>query len=105
MPKPWRVCAQPGCPAYTRDSRCSEHARPNSHQRGYDHQHRQLRKQWQQRIDSGETVNCWRCGEPIHPDTQWDLGHDDEDRNITRGPEHATRCNRSAAGKKSTGWG
>ena len=29
----------------------------------------------------------------------WDLGHDDYDRSIYRGPEHA-RCNRSAAASR-----
>jgi hypothetical protein len=38
-------------------------------------------------------VDCWRCGERILPGAKWDLGHDDLDRSITRGPEHRL-CNR-----------
>jgi hypothetical protein len=34
-------------------------------------------------------------------DEPWDLGHDDHDRSITRGPEHRDRCNRAAAGRSS----
>jgi hypothetical protein len=45
-------------------------------------------------------VTCWRCGEPILPTDEWDLGHDDNDRSITKGPEHANRCNRSTAAKR-----
>ena len=67
--------------------------------RGYDAQHRATRRAWQARLDAGERVTCWRCGEVIERDDEWDLGHDDHDRTVTRGPEHARRCNRSAAGR------
>jgi hypothetical protein len=46
---------------------------------------------------------CWRCGGRIPPDARrgldWQLGHDDHDRRIIRGPEH-TKCNLSAAAHK-----
>lgn len=53
-------------------------------------------------VQSGQ-ARCWRCRTPI-PRTarrgpDWQLGHDDWDRSIIRGPE-CSRCNRSAAGRK-----
>lgn len=50
-------------------------------------------------MDAGHVVHCWRCLTPIDP-TNWHLGHDDDDRRITRGPEHPA-CNLSAAGRAS----
>jgi len=47
-------------------------------------------------------LTCWRCGERIPGGNEWHLGHDDFDRSITRGPEHAL-CNLSAAGKSAHG--
>ena len=42
-------------------------------------------------MDRGEVVICWRCaenGQPHEVDPGcWDLGHDDHDRSIYRGPE------------------
>jgi hypothetical protein len=44
----------------------------------------------------GVTV-CWRCGQPISdPPRRVHLGHDDDDRTIYRGPEHAS-CNTASA--------
>ena len=48
-------------------------------------------------VEAGQAT-CWRCGQPIKAGEPFDLGHDDEDRSIIRGPEHVF-CNRSAAGK------
>lgn len=54
--------------------------------------HRRERKQWERRMRAGEQVVCWRCEEEqgvihlVDPD-RFDLGHDDHDRSITRGPE------------------
>lgn len=67
--------------------------------RGYGHHHQQRRRRWQQRINRGELVTCWRCGHPIQPGQPWDLGHDDHDRTITRGPEHQ-HCNRATASRR-----
>lgn len=67
--------------------------------RGYGNDHQALRRQWAERIKLGG-VSCWRCGRPIHPTHAWDLGHDDHDRTIYRGPEH--RHENRAAGARKT---
>jgi hypothetical protein len=64
-------------------------------QRGYGSDHQQRRSLAKREVDTG-TVACWRCGRLIDPDQPWHLGHDDADRNIYRGPEHA-RCNLATA--------
>jgi len=61
---------------------------------GYGKHHRQLRAQYARRMQLGEIFRCWRCRLPINPRGPWDLGHDDADRSVYRGPEHVT-CNRS----------
>ena len=42
---------------------------------------------------------CWRCGLPILPGQPWDLGHDDDNPALYRGPEHA-KCSRAAGARK-----
>jgi hypothetical protein len=87
------------CPACRgRRNRERDARRGSSTARGYDHKHEQTRESWQPHVNAGQ-VTCWRCNEPIEPGEPWDLGHDDHDRTITRGPEHANRCNRSAGGR------
>jgi hypothetical protein len=66
--------------------------------RGYGSKHAQLRRTWKSRVEAG-AVRCARCGELIVPGDRWDLGHDDEDRSVYSGPEHA-RCNRRAGGRR-----
>lgn len=102
-----RVCSSPGCPALIPTAgKCAEHQREADQRRGtrqargYDNNHDRLRKSWVPTVKSGQ-VNCWRCGQRIDPNEPWDLGHDDNDRSKYRGPEHANRCNRAAAGRKS----
>jgi hypothetical protein len=56
-------------------------------ERGYGPDHRALREQYRPLVEAG-MVRCWRCGEPINPGDAWDLGHDDLDRSVYRGPEH-----------------
>ena len=101
------LCSEPKCPALLdRPGRCPscqqayEARRGTPAQRGYDQAHRNRRTEWAPKVATGLTP-CWRCGELILPTEPWDLGHDDTDRTITRGPEHANRCNRAAAGRLS----
>lgn len=72
----------------------------STNSRGYNYKHQKLRKQLAPKVATGQ-VECWRCGELIEPGQAWDLGHDDDDRTRYRGPEHAARCNRAAAGRKA----
>ena len=80
-------------------SRRRDRERGSREERGYGAAHQATRAAYQARMDAGEVLTCWRCGEPVTAADEWDLGHDDHDRSITRGPEHARRCNRSAAGR------
>lgn len=102
-----KVCTQPGCPTignWTR-GRCPIHERARDKQRGtraqrgYDAAYDRERKAWQARLDHGERLTCWRCGNPIDP-AAWHLGHDDHDRTVIHGPE-CPPCNLSAAGRIS----
>ena len=103
-------CREQGCtvPCPPGGSRCPEHtrardrARGTTAQRGYGTAHQRLRRALVPLVQAGR-VTCWRCGLPIDPSEPWDLGHDDHDRTITRGPEHANTCNRSAAGRSAHG--
>jgi hypothetical protein len=95
-----RPCATPGCPVVVTSGHCSSHARPGPRARGYNRAHDTKRAAIAPAVAAGHAT-CWRCGQLIQPGEPWDLGHDDTDRTITRGPEHAARCNRSAAGKAS----
>ena len=103
MARAKRICPKPGCPHVAVGRYCPQHNREyeakrgTSTARGYDQAHRARRAAWAAHVSRG-LVTCWRCGQPIEAGSAWDLGHDDHDRTITRGPEHAT-CNRSAAGR------
>jgi len=68
---------------------------------GYGSSHQKLRRRWAAVIARGG-VTCWRCRLPILPGMAWDLGHDDLDRRIYRGPEHRY-CNRAAGALKKQG--
>lgn len=70
--------------------------------RGYGNRHQRLRKQLEPIVRSGQAV-CWRCGEKIGADQRWDLGHDDEDRRVYRGPEHALKDDCAAGGNRAAG--
>lgn len=66
-------------------------ARAKTAARGYGGPHQAKRAAIQARMDRGEIYHCWRCGGEILPDQPWDLGHDDHDRSVYRGPEHRGR--------------
>lgn len=110
MPRAKHPCAEAGCPTPVPHgtSRCPTHtrdrdrARGSRQARGYNSDHDRTRRALAPLVATGRAT-CWRCGLPIHPGEPWDLGHDDHDRSITRGPEHASTCNRSAAGRASHG--
>lgn len=77
--------------------------------RGYGTEHQRLRRAWDRKIQRGG-VPCGRGARCLYavggvaglilPGMPWDLGHDDHDRSVYTGPEHA-RCNRVAAGRKA----
>jgi hypothetical protein len=69
--------------------------------RGYGWAHQKLRAKWSKFVAAGE-VNCARCGRPIKPDQVWDLGHDDRDRTVYTGPEHAHKRDCPAGGNRAT---
>jgi hypothetical protein len=68
-------------------------------ERGYGRAHQQRRAQLAPIVRSGRAT-CWRCGKQIGANEPWDLGHDDHDRSIYRGPE-CRRCNRGTMKRAS----
>lgn len=74
--------------------------RGSTTQRGYGAAHQAERKRLAPMVARGEAT-CWRCNQPIEPGAPWDLGHDDNDRSIYRGPECRT-CNRGAPRRAPT---
>jgi hypothetical protein len=102
MPRAMKVCPVRGCTEVTTAGRCAPHRaqadriRGSRHARGYGAAHDRLRAQWAPRVAAG-AVRCWRCDELLVPGQPWDLGHDDHDRAVYRGPEHPG-CNRKAGG-------
>lgn len=66
---------------------------------GYGKVHKRLRAELAERMRKGEVFFCWRCRRVINPARPWDLGHDDWDRSIYRGPEHVA-CNRATRGRR-----
>lgn len=102
----YRPCTTPGCgELVTGTAKCAdcraevEVSRGTPEERGYGPAHRALRKKWLPLVAQGH-VACWRCGEPISPGDPWDLGHDDRNRSVYRGPEHE-RCNRAASARRA----
>jgi hypothetical protein len=71
---------------------------PTPAERGYDAQHRALRKRVAREVEAGRAV-CARCGRWIAPGTPWDLDHRDDDRSQYLGPSHS-RCNRQTSGRR-----
>ena len=70
-------------------------------QRGYGWEHEKRRKAAARTVAAGLAV-CWRCNRPIAPGEPFDLGHDDYDRSVYRGPEHQA-CNRATSGRRRRG--
>jgi len=66
--------------------------------RGYGSAHQRERRRWKLIVDRGEAW-CWRCQEWLDPAQPWDLGHDDHDRNVYRGPE-CIKCNRATRARR-----
>lgn len=62
---------------------------PTTTERGYGKPHQRLRAYL---LPRAYGTPCWRCGETMRPGQALHLGHDDRDRRIYRGMEHAT-CN------------
>jgi hypothetical protein len=88
------------CPAKARpggDMRRRPRTTGTTTERGYGHDHQRERARWAPLVAAGQVI-CWRCGYRIPPGSLWDLGHDDQDRSVYRGPEHR-RCNRAAAAR------
>jgi hypothetical protein len=100
-----RPCIGAGGPCPTRNltthssGRCEQcrrrhwKTRGTTAQRGYGSTHERLRQQWAPIVAAGGAL-CWRCGRLINRGDDWDLGHDDLDRSVYRGPEHRA-CNRA----------
>ena len=65
--------------------------------RGYGAKHQAERRKWEPIVARGEAY-CWRCGCWLDPAKPFDLGHDDQDRTIYRGPE-CRPCNRATKGR------
>ena len=74
--------------------------RKSQRERGYGTGHRVRRRLLAPLVAAGLTT-CSRCGGKIEPGEPWDLGHDDYDRSIWTGPEHAA-CNRGASNRLRT---
>lgn len=93
-----KVCPVKGCPELTDPPlhTCTAHHRTRT-QRGYGTAHTRLRAKWARKVATG-TVDCWRCGRRLNPLEPWDLGHDDLDRSVYRGPE-CVACNRATGAR------
>lgn len=79
-----------------------ERERPSSAARGYGSKHKKLREEWRLAVETGE-IECARCGELIAPGQDWHLGHDDFNRSVYSGPEHAA-CNIAASNRIIKKW-
>ena len=84
----------------THEERRKRLARNRKQRELYGRRHLRRRRQFELRIERGESVICPRCRQPIGPDELWDLGHDDANPRIER-PEHRA-CNRAAGNELRT---
>lgn len=103
MARARRICPKLNCPKIANGRYCPEHntayekERGTRQQRGYGAGHQSKRKAWEAGVKAG-AVSCARCGQQIHPGTDWALDHEDHDRTKYLGPSHK-HCNDSAGGK------
>lgn len=74
---------------------CAAKRCPTCRSKRYGATHQTDRQRWATLVARG-TVRCWRCSHTIAPDEPWDLGHRS---GRPSHPEHANRCNRSAAAR------
>lgn len=87
----------------------------NTTRRGYGWTHQDTRARLAPTVQAGRAT-CWRCHRRIPPTPPehacrkgcrapwcWDLGHDDHDRSVTRGPEHRHRLPGVCPGNRSKG--
>lgn len=104
-----KVCNEPGCPNLQPEARCPDHRRAyergrgSRQARGYDAAFDAAGRDYQRLIDGGKRYACWRCTKPIKGTRRgidWQLGHDDHDRTIIRGPEHPV-CNLATSGRRA----
>lgn len=67
------------------------------HDQEYGTRHRMARRAALAALEANDGAPCWRCGYPMYYQDRGrlHLGHDDHDRSVYRGLEHA-RCNTSA---------
>lgn len=96
-----RSCPTSGCGSLTEGGYCTrctrdrEQARGTRQERGYDAAYDEARRVYERRMARGEVFTCWRCAElgrphPVDPSPgAWQLGHDNDDRTIIRGPQCA----------------
>lgn len=66
--------------------------------RGYGWEHQKKRAQYVRQQKEEGYLTCWRCGVMIPDGEPFDLGHDDVDRSVTRGPE-CVPCNRATSSR------
>jgi hypothetical protein len=99
-----RACLRCGAPEIRGSCRrCGPQPRlrGTTSERGYGYDWQQKREEVGLAVAAGLAI-CWRCREPIKAGQPWDLGHDDLDRSIIRGPEHARAADCPMGGNRAT---
>jgi len=66
----------------------------------YGPAHLRRRRDFARRIERGEMIHCFRCGDEIGADQDWDLDHDD--RNLSPSYPSHRGCNRAAPNQVKT---
>lgn len=69
-------------------------------QRGYGARHQRLRLRWKRLLAQEGQLPCARCHQPIRPTDEWELDHDDDNRDLYIGIS-CKACNRRAGGQKA----